>query len=200
MTNAAALLEFQQLSIARGDRVLLRGLAERLDPGEILHIRGANGAGKTSLLEVLAGLRDAESGTVTRSFEADGCHWVGHRNALNEALSPQENLRFWCAVNGVSPDGVRGALREFDLQAVADQPTRTLSAGQKRRVALSRLAAVRRPLWFLDEPLSALDAAGVARWMALLRDHQKQGGAAIVTSHQKLEGDLKGLRTWDLPA
>jgi heme exporter protein A len=194
------LLSFQDLSIARGDRVLLRGLSGALAAGEILHVRGANGTGKTSLLEVLAGLREAESGSVTRGYEPDACHWVGHRNALNEALTPQENLRFWCELNGASHEGVRGALREFELTGVADQACRTLSAGQKRRAALARLAAVRRDLWFLDEPLSALDAAGVAHWLALLRSHQQRGGAAILTSHQPLTAELKGLRTWDLEA
>ena len=192
------MLQFQHLSIARGDRVLLRGLSGALAAGQILHVRGANGTGKTSLLEVLAGLREAESGTATRSFETDGCHWVGHRNALNETLTPFENLQFWCQLNGEPVEGVRGALREFELTAVADQPCRTLSAGQKRRAALARLAAVHRPLWFLDEPLSALDAAGVTHWLALLRNHQQRGGAAILTSHQALEGDVRGLRTLDL--
>jgi len=193
-----ALLEFKDLTIARGDRVLLRGLTGALAGGEILHVRGANGTGKTSLLEVLAGLREAEGGTVTRSFEPDACHWVGHRNALNEALTPFENLQFWCQLNGAQVDGVRGALREFELTGLADQPCRTLSAGQKRRAALARLAAVNRPLWFLDEPLSSLDAAGAAHWLVLLRNHQQRGGAAILTSHQPLAAELKGLRTWDL--
>lgn len=196
----ALLLKFNDLAIARGDRVLLRALSGEVKPGEILHIRGANGLGKTSLLEVLAGLRDPESGTVTRGFEDVGCHWVGHRNALNDALTPQENLRFWCDVNGVSAEGVRGALREFELQGVAEQACRTLSAGQKRRAALARLAAVHRPLWFLDEPLSALDTSGVAHFLSLARAHQKRGGAVILTSHQSLDGDLPGLRTWDLAA
>lgn len=195
-----ALIDFQNLSIARGDRVLLRGLNGMLSAGEILHLRGANGAGKTSLLEVLAGLRDAEAGTVTRNFEPDACHWVGHRNALNEALTPQENLRFWCELNGASCEGVRAALRSFELQAVADQAARTLSAGQKRRAALARLAAVRRDIWFLDEPLSALDTAGVSHWLALLREHSARGGAAVLTSHQALDAELKGLRTLDLAA
>ena len=190
------LLLFKDLSVARGDRILLRGLSGELAAGELLHVRGANGAGKTSLLEVLAGLRAAEAGEVTRTFEVDGCHWVGHRNALNEALTPQENLRFWCEVNGAPVDGVRAALREFELLGVADQPCRTLSAGQKRRAALARLAAVDRAVWFLDEPLSALDAAGVKHWLGLLDAHRQRGGAAILTSHQPI--DVKGLRTMDL--
>jgi heme exporter protein A len=193
-----AILTFKDLTIARGDRVLLRALDGAVVAGEILHIRGANGVGKTSLLEVLAGLREPESGTVTRAFEPEQSHWVGHRNALNPALSPFENLRFWTALHGVPDNGIRGALREFELSRVADQPSRQLSAGQKRRTALARLALVRRPLWFLDEPLSALDEAGVHHWLNLLQAHQQQGGAAVITSHQALPATLPGLRGWVL--
>lgn len=193
-----AMISFQDLSVARGDHVLLRGLAGAVGPGEILHIRGSNGIGKTSLLEVLSGLRAAEQGEVTRSVAPEACHWIGHRNALNPALTPFENLRFWCAVQGVVADKVRGALREFELQRVADQPCRQLSAGQKRRSALARLAVAQRPLWFLDEPLSALDQAGIGHWLGLLEKHQRGGGAAIITSHQLLPAALPGLRTMEL--
>ena len=194
----SALLGFRNLAIARGDRVLLRDLAGEISAGEILHIRGGNGVGKTSLLEVLAGLREPEAGAVERSIEPDACHWIGHRNALNTALTPAENLRFWCALHGVAAEGVRDALRAFELARVADQPCRQLSAGQKRRAALARLAVTPRPLWFLDEPLSALDEGGVRHWLGLLERHQQQGGAAIITSHQALPAALPGLRTWEL--
>lgn len=193
-----ALLSFQDLAIARGDHVLLRALDGAVAAGEILHIRGANGVGKTSLLEVLSGLREAEAGAVTRAFEPEACHWIGHRNALNPALTAYENLRFWCALQGVPADGIRGALREFDLVRVADQPCRQLSAGQKRRAALARLAVVRRPIWFLDEPLSALDEGGAQHWFNLLQAHQQQGGAAVITSHQALPAQLPGLRAMEL--
>lgn len=193
-----AILKFSNLSIARGDHVLLRGLAATVQGGDILHIRGANGIGKTSLLEVLCGLRQPESGEVARGFEPEQCHWIGHRNALNPALSPVENLRFWCAVQGVPAGGVRAALREFELSRVADQPCRQLSAGQKRRSALARLALARRPLWFLDEPLSALDQRGIGHWLGLLEAHQRAGGAAVITSHQPLPAQLPGLRTMEL--
>lgn len=193
-----AILSFRNLAIARGDHVLLRDLSGAVAPGEVLHIRGANGVGKTSLLEVFTGLREPEDGELVRAFEPDGCHWIGHRNALNPALSPFENLRFWCAVQNVPADGVRGALREFELSRVGDRPCRQLSAGQKRRAALARLAVVRRPLWLLDEPLSALDEAGVRHWLNLLQAHQQQGGAAVITSHQPLPGQVAGLRHWEL--
>ena len=193
-----AILSFENVSIARGDHVLLRGLSAVVAGGDILHLRGANGIGKTSLLEVLSGLRAPESGRVERGFEPQACHWIGHRNALNPALTPFENLRFWCAVNGQPSDNVRGALREFELQRVADQPCRQLSAGQKRRSALARLAVARRPVWFLDEPLSALDQRGIGHWLGLLEAHQRGGGAAIITSHQPLPASLPGLRTMEL--
>lgn len=193
-----ALLTFRSLAIARGDHVLLRDLAGNVNAGETLHIRGPNGIGKTSLLEVLCGLREPEQGTVERSVEPEACHWVGHRNALNPALTPFENLRFWCDVQCVAGDGIRGALREFELERVADQPCRQLSAGQKRRAALARLALARRPLWFLDEPLGALDEPGIRHWLGLLQAHAAQGGAAIITSHQKLPAQLPGLRSMEL--
>jgi heme exporter protein A len=193
-----ALLSFENLAIARGDHVLLRDLTGAVQAGEILHIRGANGVGKTSLLEVLGGLREPEHGEVTRAIEPAACHWIGHRNGLSPALSPFENLRFWCDVQEVSTENVRGALREFDLQRLADHPCGQLSAGQKRRVALARLAVVRRSFWFLDEPLSGLDDAGIRHWLGLLQEHQQHGGAAVVTSHQPLPGHLAGLRALEL--
>jgi heme exporter protein A len=193
-----ALLEFSEVAVARGDRVLLRNLAGHVAAGDVLHIRGANGIGKTSLLEILAGLRDPESGTVTRAFEPDACHWIGHRNALNPALTPVENLRFWCALHGAPADQVGVGLRAFGLQDVAEQPCRQLSAGQKRRAALARLAVAQRPVWFLDEPLSALDQSGIALWLELLTRHQQGGGTAVITSHQMLPADLPGMRSMEL--
>jgi len=194
----SASLSFENLTIARGDHVLLRDLSGAVGAGEILHIRGANGVGKTSLLEVLCGLREPETGAVTRTFEPEACHWVGHRNALNPALTPHENLRFWCALQNAPAEGIRGALRQFELLRVADQPCRQLSAGQKRRAALARLAVVRRALWFCDEPLSGLDEAGIHHWLGLLQVHQEQGGAAVITSHQPLPARLPGLRAMEL--
>lgn len=192
------LLAFQNLSVARGDRTLLSGLNWEVKAGELLHIRGANGSGKTSLLEVLCGLRKPADGQLDCAPAPEHFHWIGHRNALNPALTPFENLRFWCALQSIPQEGVRGALREFDLQAVADHPCQRLSAGQKRRAALARLAVQRRPFWFLDEPLSGLDQAGIQHWLSLLREHQLQNGAAVITSHQPLPATVPGLRTWDL--
>lgn len=194
------LIAFEALAVGRGDRSLLSGLSGEIRRGEVVHLRGPNGIGKTTLLEVICGLRTPHAGTLRRQLEPEACHWVGHRNALHPALSPAENLRFWCGLNGADASGVRAALREFGLRAVADQPCRQLSAGQQRRTALARLAVTRRDLWLLDEPLSALDAAGTRHWLALLADHQARGGAALVTSHQALPASSGSVRVWDLAA
>lgn len=191
------LLSFQDVAVARGDRTLLRALQGEVKAGEALHVRGANGVGKTSLLEVLSGLREPAQGAV-RAPPTENCHWIGHRNALSPALTPAENLRFWCALQGAPAGGVERALQAFALKPVASRPCRQLSAGQKRRAALARLAVQHRPFWFLDEPLSGLDAVGVEHWTDLLRAHLQQGGAAVITSHQALPGTVAGLRMLDL--
>lgn len=192
------LLAFQNLTVVRGDRALLCGLSGAVRAGEVLHIRGPNGVGKTSLLEVLCGLREPGEGAISCAPAQEHFHWIGHRNALNPALTPFENLHFWCALQGVPQEGVRSALREFDLQAVADRVCRQLSTGQKRRASLARLVVQRRPFWFLDEPLSGVDQPGVQHWLSLLREHLAQNGAAVITSHQILPATVPGLRTLDL--
>lgn len=177
------LLSTEKLGIVRGDRVLLSEISLALHAGELLHLRGRNGAGKTSLLEVLAGLRLARSGSVSRMVES---HWLGHKNGLNLALSPLENLEFWCGLNEADSKEIVPALQRLSLARWRHRPCRTLSAGQKRRAAMARLLLASRPLWLLDEPLSGLDTEGLACFAGLLDEHLKQGGGAIVTSHQPL--------------
>jgi heme exporter protein A len=183
----------RQIAVARGSRTLKRGLDLELGPGEILHLRGANGAGKTSLLEVLCGLRAPVEGRL-EAPEPEQLHWVGHRNALNLALSPLENLVFWCGLNEVDAAAAPAALERLGLGKLRHRACRTLSAGQKRRAALARLAVVARAFWFLDEPLDGLDADGLARFAALLAAHAGGGGSAVVTSHQALPRDLPAVR------
>lgn len=191
-------LAVRELAVARGDRVLLRGLNFSVAPGEALHLHGPNGCGKTSLLEILCGLREAAAGEVSGLRDPERMHWIGHRNAVNPALSPEENLCFWCRVQGIADSGVPAALERLGLTKSRRKPGRLLSMGQRRRVALARLALARRPLWLLDEPLSSLDAHGVGTLVDLLRDHLAGRGAAIVTSHQTLPGDVPGLRLLEL--
>lgn len=179
-----ALLSTHDLSLGRGDRVLVSGLSLTLLPGSVLHLKGRNGAGKTSLLEVLAGLRSPVSGRVDRPD--GGLHWLGHKNALNPDLSVIENLRFWCALQGIEGAAIAQAIDRLGLSRLRHRPARTLSAGQKRRAALARLLAVPRKLWLLDEPLSALDAEGLLRFAEIIDEHLAKNGAALVTSHQPL--------------
>ncbi|MGH8541868.1 MAG: heme ABC exporter ATP-binding protein CcmA, partial [Stenotrophobium sp.] len=166
--------------------------------GEVLHLRGGNGVGKTSLLEVLSGLREPAAGRIAPRPEAEFLHWLGHKNALNPALTPMENLEFWCGVNSTTSSEIQGAMKRLDVSAVRHKPCRSLSAGQKRRTALARLLLVHRPLWLLDEPLDGLDAQGLACFAGLLNEHLQTGGAAVITSHQPLPVGISGVRELQL--
>lgn len=192
-----ALLSATALCIGRGDRRLVSDLNFSLQPGDVLHLRGRNGAGKSSLIEVLVGLRPPQSGDVHRARD-EAFHWVGHRNALNPDLTLRENLDCWCALNGVSGDTIVPALERMGLARLRLRPARTLSAGQKRRAALARLLVARRPLWLLDEPLSGLDGEGLAVLGQLMNEHIAGDGAIVVTSHQSLPGKLPRVTVIDL--
>lgn len=190
------LLRTESLSVGRGDRVLLRELTFALGPGQLMHLRGRNGTGKTSLLEVLAGLRSPVSGTVERP--AAGLHWLGHKNALNGDLSVLENLQFWSALQNGDPKPIPAALERLGLSKLRHRPSRSLSAGQKRRAALARLLIAARPLWLLDEPLAALDVEGLAYVGGMLGEHLASGGAALLTSHQPLPVGAASVRILEI--
>ena len=185
MNAAAQPLVLTDLAVARGDRTLFAGYHLRVEAGEVVHLLGRNGVGKTSLLEVISGLRAPETGQVTRP-EPEQLHWIGHRNALNGSLSAVENLGFWCMAQGADAACIPAALDRLKLKSARQRPVRTLSTGQKRRTALARLLLAPRPWWLLDEPLAGLDVDGVALFAELLAEHRIAGGAAIVTSHQAL--------------
>ncbi|MBL6750480.1 MAG: heme ABC exporter ATP-binding protein CcmA [Nevskia sp.] len=191
-------LNVVNLAVARGDRTIFEGLGFAVAPGEILHIRGRNGAGKTSLLEVLCDLRAPAAGTVSGRPEPHQQHWIGHKNALNPALSPRENLAFWCALNGCQQPGLDAALQRVGVRALRHRPCGSLSTGQRRRAALARLCVAPRPWWYLDEPLAGLDSSGVELLAGLLAAHAAGGGAAVLTSHQALPDTLSGVRILEL--
>lgn len=193
-----SLIAVENLAVARGGRTLLRGLDLAVQAGEVLHLRGGNGAGKTSLLEVLCGLRQPLEGGFRQRPEPQELHWLGHKNALNLALTPLENLGFWCGLNGVADNTLLPVLQRLGIERLRHRPCRTLSAGQKRRCALARLLLAPRPLWLLDEPLDGLDVQGLGLFAQLLAEHLGRGGGAIVTSHQPLPPGVPGVREWQL--
>jgi heme exporter protein A len=191
-------LQAQGLTITRGGRQLFRSLALTVTPGDALRIAGGNGAGKTSLLRIVAGLLSPESGQVSWNgapvskqrdqFQAQMIY-IGHQNGIKDDLTPCENLLFAASLAGrrIGADSAYQTLDQTGLGALADRPCKTLSQGQKRKVALARLqcsGAV--PLWILDEPLTALDPEAQQQLTALLHRHLAGNGMLIYTTHQDL--------------
>lgn len=189
MPAAAAsgpLLEASSLCLERGGRELFHELSFEVLPGHLLQIEGANGAGKTSLIRILAGLsRYGFTGQVQRHAPL---LYLGHQPAVKALLSPRENLAWHVAGEAAyRDDEIEGALARVGLYGYEDVPSHALSAGQHRRVNLARLYLSRSPLWLLDEPFTAIDKAGVAQLEELLVSHVEQGGAVVMTSHQALQ-------------
>ena len=189
------MLEVVNLSCARGDRPLFRDLSFRLNPGELLHLQGANGSGKTTLLRTLCGLSRAAAGEIhwqgkpvhedESDFRAALCY-IGHNNALHGDLTGAENLHFEACLTGGAGNNSQSALDDIGLARVAGLSTKLLSQGQKRRTALARLLLQDKPLWVLDEPLTALDVRSTAALLALFSRHLERGGLIILTSHQEV--------------
>lgn len=186
------ILEVQELACIRGDRAIFAGLSFRLDAGAAMLLTGANGAGKSSLLRVIAGLLPAAEGEVRLegvSAQTDPAahalklRYISSQDALKPALSVTENLIFYAQLWG---GNVAPALDALGLTSLASLPGRVLSTGQRRRLALARLALGRAPLWLLDEPSLGLDAASVTRLGALMARHRAAGGAILVATHLPL--------------
>ena len=187
----------KNLSCTKGDRTLFSRLDFSVPAGTWLHVRGENGAGKTSLLRLLAGLGAAADGVIEwQGQPVDGVRddfvrellYLGHQPALKEDLTPFENLTHAAELDArpVGAQDLLRALRRMGLQGREDLPVRVLSAGQKRRVMLTRLLTRRASLWVLDEPFTALDARACALVAELLQAHLQAGGAAVLTSHQDI--------------
>jgi len=199
------------LACRRGNRLLFSGLDLEVAPGQIVWVRGPNGSGKTSLLRLAAGLSTPEEGQmlwgdapVRRSADYRArLVYVGHANALKDDLSASESLQFMLRLHGrpSQPADVQAALERIGVQSRRHAMVRTLSQGQRRRVALARLAAETTPsLWILDEPFDALDTDGIDRLDGLLREHRDRGGSVLLTSHQSLNADVLRPREVDLGA
>jgi heme exporter protein A len=189
-------LSVHALACVRAERRLFADLSFTLAPHTLLAVRGANGSGKTSLLRMLCGLLSPAAGTIAwngndiHSSREEYCAqivYIGHLNGIKDELSGLENLRFAARTAGLaaSAESADAALRQFGLDGFQRQPCKTLSQGQRRRVALARLClSATRPLWVLDEPFTALDAAAFALTQGLLESHLQQGGMVVLTTHQ----------------
>jgi heme exporter protein A len=183
--KASPLLSAVNLSLTRGGRELFSKLSLQVAAGEICQIEGSNGAGKTSLLRILAGLsRLGFAGQVDRSCEL---LFLGHASAVKGLLTPRENLNLHPSAMGqYCNEQIERALAEVGLYGYEDVASHALSAGQHRRVNLARLYLTEAPLWILDEPFTAIDRDGVLNLERRFESHAASGGAVIVTSHSAL--------------
>jgi heme exporter protein A len=188
----------------RGGRDVFSCLDFEASSGEALAVTGRNGAGKTSLLRLIAGLLTIAGGSIrleggdTELTLPEQAHYLGHRDALKPALSVLENLTFWRDfLGGVASFDARENLAAVELDHAAHLPAAYLSAGQRRRLSMARLLAVRRPVWLLDEPTSALDAAGQGMFAAVMRDHLARGGLIVAATHTALGLTARELRIGD---
>lgn len=199
------MLRAADLAAVRGDRRLFQDLGFSLEPGELLYVNGPNGSGKTTLLRMLCGLvtpsegsiswQGADIGTLGDAYRA-ALVYLGHQNAIKEELTALENLRIGSRLAGVSvsEDEASEALGRMGLHGLEELPTQVLSQGQKRRVGLARLLLTRAPLWVLDEPFNALDAAAVELLQAVLREHLGRDGVVVLTTHQQVAIDTPSVK------
>jgi heme exporter protein A len=188
------------VTCVRGGREVFAGLDFAAISGEAVAVMGRNGSGKTSLLRLIAGLLIPAGGTIaldggdTELTLPEQCHYLGHRDALKPALSVAENLSFWADFLGGERFDAAESLAAVGLDHAADLPAAFLSAGQRRRLSLARLLTIHRPVWLLDEPTTALDAAGQDMFGGLMRDHLASGGLIIAATHAPLGIEARELR------
>jgi heme exporter protein A len=185
-------LSATEIACRRGGRDVFAGISFAVASGEALTIRGRNGAGKSSLLRVIAGLVRLEGGSVKleggdRELTlGEQAHYLGHQDALKPALSVGENLQFWASFLGGGSADIGKPLAAVGLEQLVDLPAAYLSAGQRRRLSIARLLAVARPIWLLDEPTSALDDGAQQRLTGIMRDHLAAGGLILAATHGAL--------------
>jgi heme exporter protein A len=191
------------LRCVRGEREVFSGLDVTAESGRAVAVTGPNGAGKTSLLRLLAGLLAMAGGSIgleggnPELTLPEQAHYLGHRDALKPALSVNENLSFWREFLGggaSNESDAAQALAAVGLDHVAHLPAAYLSAGQRRRLSIARLLAVKRPVWLLDEPTSALDVAGQSGFAAIMTGHLAGGGIILAATHTPLGIDAQELR------
>jgi len=188
-------LTASNIACERGEKRLFHGLSFTVAPSSVLKLAGDNGAGKTSLLRILAGLLPAANGEilwgnqVITQHSTDYCaalHYIGHGSGLKRSLTVYENLCLAKSLTRCEEDTLYDAAHRLHLDKLLQNPLEQLSAGQLRRVALARLLLSPKPLWLLDEPLTAMDQEGIAVVEQLLTTHAQQGGISVVSTHQAL--------------
>ncbi len=207
------MLEAEGLVCERGDRILFANVGFRLNAGELLHVKGVNGSGKTSLLRMLCGLVAPAAGEIRWRGENIRKQkeeynrellYIGHQAGIKAELTALENLKLSCALNdaGIDDDQAWRALGDIGLGGREELPSKVLSQGQQRRVALARMLVSRAPLWILDEPFTALDVKAVAQLEQVLGAHLQQGGYIVLTTHQNFtlsQGRLRMLHLGPSP-
>lgn len=205
--SVAGLLEFSRLGIQKGRRVLISDLSYSIRSGELVHLRGPNGCGKTSLLRCAAGLAEPTSGDVfaagrpirfQRQSFARNLSWCGHRDGLKNDLSVMENLRAFETLRGYASTGAEAALMAMGVADLQELPVRVLSAGQRRRVALARTISSPAQLWLLDEPFTNLDQASIQSLRKRIEAHCKEGGVCLFASHDLRDWNFANLRRLSL--
>ncbi len=193
-----AQLAADALTLFRGDRCLFKGLSFALNPGELLLLKGRNGSGKTSFLRAIAGLLELESGSVVWNEVAvtkepqvfqNSLVWMAHQVGFKGDLTLLENLRFEASLRPQSSQDLEDVLKRLGLNRLKRLPMRSLSAGQRRRVALARMLLSDAQLWIMDEPVANLDSEGRALVVDLIREHLAADGMVIMAAHQDFDID-----------
>lgn len=194
MSNTA-LLQINDLSCIRDDRVLFEHLSLSLDGGQMLLVEGRNGSGKTSLLRILTGLKLADAGDILWQGQSitklgadyyEAVNYVGHHDGIKRELTCLENLRLVQAMGKPAPIDLDDALEQVLLYRYGDTPVGNLSAGQKRRLALARLLVTESELWILDEPFTSLDKKSMDYFQGVFEQHIQNQGMVVMTSHHEM--------------
>jgi heme exporter protein A len=207
-TSRPAPLQLQNLECVRGDALVIHAFTLEVGAGSVVQILGANGAGKTTLLRTVAGLSRPTEGSVLwqgmpiedpASGWRAAMHYVSHHAGVSLTLTVRENLHHAAALGGTADEpALNAALHTFGISDLRDRLAGRLSAGQRQRTALARLLVVPAKVWLLDEPLTALDAAGKQMFETLLLSHVARGGMALAATHQALDLPTGTLRTVEL--